>query len=149
MRDWYEKYGGFLFDEDDRRLAESQKGHHFYEWLGAVVMHETTGYRCLLQKYQFAAHSQKQEILARLILPPLAAVFNGQVERGEGGTRMQGPDLLMYAPDERAFFFCEVKGPTDNLRAPQVAFFESIVEATGQQIEWLTFREFRRLNEPG
>ena len=142
MREWYERYRGILFDDDDLRLAESQSGHHFYEWLGAVVMHQATGYHCLLQKYQFAAHPQKQEVLARLVPPPLAAIFDGQVSRGEGGNRMQGPDLLMYAPDESVFFFCEIKGPNDDLRPKQVRFFESIAEATGQRIELLRFYPF-------
>lgn len=143
MREWYARYGGVLFDEEDRRLAESQAGHHFYEWLGAVVMHEATGYRCLLQKYQFASHPRKQEVLSRLIPPPLAAIFDGQVERGEGGSRMQGPDLLMYDPCESDFFFCEVKGPRDDLRPKQVRFFQAVAEATGRRIEILRFRAFK------
>lgn len=142
VRDWYEQFRGILFDGDDLRLAESQPSYHFYEWLGAVVMHQATGYRCLLQKYQFAAHPHKQETLARLIPATLAAIFDGQVARGEGGNRMQGPDLLMYAPDESAFFFCEVKGPNDDLRPKQIRFFESVAEATGQRIELLRFYPF-------
>ena len=144
MRGWYRAYQGVLFDEDDLRLAESQAGHHFYEWLGAVVLHQATGYHCLLQKYQFSTHPLKQTRLARLIPPSLAAIFDGQVARGEGGNRMQGPDLLMYAPDESDFFFCEVKGPTDDLRPTQVRFFESVAEAVGRRIEVLRFREFER-----
>ena len=54
---------------------------------------------------------------------------------------MQGPDLLMYAPDGGDFFFCEVKGPADDLRPKQVRFFDAITEATGRQIEVLRFRE--------
>lgn len=144
MREWYERYGGVLFDADDLRLAESQSGHHFYEWLGAVVTHHATGYRCLLQKYQFSTHPQKQETLSRLASPRLAAIFDGQVARGEGGGRMQGPDLLMYAPDESDFFFCGIKGPSDDLRPKQVQFFKSVADATGQQIELLRFRPFKR-----
>ena len=141
MRAWYEAYRGMLFDTDDLRLAESQAGSHFYEWLGAVVMHQATGYRCLLQKYQFSTHPLKQKALARLIPPDLATIFDAQVARGEGGNRMQGPDLLMYAPDMSDFFFCEVKGPTDDLRPKQTLFFETIAEASGKPIEVLRFRE--------
>lgn len=104
------------------------------------MLHEATGYRCLLQKYQFSTHPQKQATLARVIPPSLTAIFDAQV----GGNRRQGPDLLMYAPDETNFFFCEVKGPHDNPRPPQTELFESIAAATGQRIELLRFRPFRR-----
>lgn len=66
---WIDSYGDILFDEDDKCIAESQSGSHFYEWFGAVIMHHATGYHCLLQKYQFEAHPRKREVLHR-VAPP-------------------------------------------------------------------------------
>jgi hypothetical protein len=57
------------FDDDDLRLANSQPGVHFYEWLGAIVLHHTTGYLSLVEKYEFARHPRKQDIVSQL-LPP-------------------------------------------------------------------------------
>ena len=58
-----------LFDEDDRRLAETQGplGYHFCEWLAAIVLHHATGYLSLVSKYEFAKHRRKQEIVEKLL----------------------------------------------------------------------------------
>lgn len=66
-------------------------------------------------------------------------LFETQAE--QGFSTMQGPDLLMYSPDESNFFFCEVKGPNDRLRPKQEKYFAAIAEAVAQQIELLCFRE--------
>lgn len=140
-RIWLEAYGNTLFDEEDQRIAESQSSAHFYEWFGAVVMHHATGYHCLLQKYQFKPHPRKRKVLRRIAPPALLDLFDTQAQRGF--STMQGPDLLMYAPDESDFFFCEVKGPNDRLRAKQKRYFAAISEAADQQIELLCFRRLK------
>jgi hypothetical protein len=94
-----------LFDDDDLRIATSQPRSHFYEWLGAIVLHHATGYLSLVEKYEFAAHPRKQEIVAQLLPHPVREALR---DRNEG--RAQAPDLLMYAADHSDWFFCEVKG---------------------------------------
>lgn len=53
---WAKTYP-MLFDEDDLRIAENQAdmGHHFYEWLAAVLICHNHGLFSLVEKYQFAS----------------------------------------------------------------------------------------------
>jgi hypothetical protein len=43
-----------FFDDDDLRQTHQQA--HFYEWIGAIVLHHLTGYDALVEKYGFEAH---------------------------------------------------------------------------------------------
>jgi hypothetical protein len=67
-REWARRYPE-LFDADDLRLAGSQShmGKHFFEWLAAILLYETTGYLSLVEKYEFARHKRKQAILGQLV----------------------------------------------------------------------------------
>jgi len=123
-----------LFDDDDLRIANSQPNIHFYEWLGAIVLHHTTGYLSLVEKYEFATHLRKQQIVAQL-LPSL--VRDALRDRSQG--RAQAPDLLMYAEDFSDWFFCEVKGPRDRLRDEQVRKFELLADMTSKPVRVLEF----------
>ena len=96
-----------LFDEQDVGIAENQPDYHFWEWLAAIVLYHATGYRALVDKYAYANHPRKQEIVARLLSGDVLRVLRDRTEHGS----IQGPDLLMYAPDMSDWFFCEVKGP--------------------------------------
>jgi hypothetical protein len=109
-REWRGRFPE-LFDDEDLRLANSQTASHFYEWLGAIVLHHTTGYLSLVEKYEFRTHSRKQEIVAQLLPPRLLDLL-----RGRSHGRAQSPDLLMYAQDLSHWFFCEVKGPATACR---------------------------------
>ena len=62
-----------------------------YEWLGlpAIVLHHTTGYLSLVEKYEFAKHRRKQQIVAQL-LPDLVR----DALRGRISARAQAPDPL-------------------------------------------------------
>ena len=134
---WAEQYP-MLFDADDQQLAlgQASMGYHFYEWLAAILLHETSGFHALVGKYQFSKHSRKQEI-ARTILPEeVQAILHDTATHG----RTQGPDLLMFAPDYSAFFFCEVKGPHDTVKPAQRRLFEALAGATGRDIGVLKFR---------
>ena len=51
--------------------------------------------------------------------------------------RAQPPDLLMYAQDLSDWFFCEVKGPGDRLRAEQLSKFEALAETSGKAVRLL------------
>jgi hypothetical protein len=131
-----------LFDEQDLALAESQgpRGYHFVEWLGAIVLHHTTGYLSLVQKYEFAVHHRKQEIVRQLLPADVLPVLRDRAEYG----RAQAPDLLMYAPDLSDWFFCEVKGPRDRLRAEQMAKFEALAQLSGKPVRLLQVKWPRR-----
>jgi hypothetical protein len=124
-----------LFDDDDLRLANSQPTIHFYEWLGAVVLHHTTGYLSLVEKYEFATHPRKEQIVAQLLPGPVRDALR---DRAQG--RAQAPDLLMYAKDLSDWFFCEVKGPHDRLRDEQVRKFEVLADMTLKPVRLLEFR---------
>src|SRR5438105_15594882 len=58
--EWARQYP-HLFDEDDRRLYDSQcgLGYHFFEWLGAILLYEATGYISLIEKYGSDNHTRK------------------------------------------------------------------------------------------
>jgi len=123
-----------LFDDDDLRIAESQPGVHFYEWLGAIVLHHTTGYLSLVEKYEFATHSRKQQIVAQLLSRP---VLDALRDRSQGCA--QAPDLLMYAADLSDWFFCEVNCPRDRLREEQIRKFGLLAEMTSKPVRLLEF----------
>jgi hypothetical protein len=133
-REWRGRFPD-LFDDDDLRLANSQPSSHFFEWLGAIVLHHTTGYLSLVEKYEFSTHPRKQGIVAQLLPPALLDVL-----RGRNHGRAQAPDLLMYAQDLSDWFFCEVKGPRDRLRDEQVRKFGLIADMTRKSVRLLEFR---------
>jgi VRR-NUC domain len=116
------------FDDDDLRLANSQPAIHFYEWLGAIVLHHTTGYLSLVEKYEFATHPRKQQIVAQLLPNPVRELLR---DRTHG--RAQAPDLLMYAGDLSDWYFCEIKGPRDRLRDEQIRKFRLLADMTASQ----------------
>jgi hypothetical protein len=124
-----------LFDDDDVRLAKSQPGIHFYEWLAAIVLHHATGYLSLVEKYEFATHRRKQQIVAQLLPRPVQDALR---ERNQG--RAQAPDLLMYAEDLSDWFFCEAKGPRDRLRDEQVRKFGMLADMTSNPVRLIEFR---------
>ena len=80
-REWAKHYRD-LFDEDDLRLAISQPDYHFFEWLGAVILFNSTGYLSLVEKYEFGKHARKSKII-RQIVPP--EVLTLMCERTKGG----------------------------------------------------------------
>ena len=132
-----------LFDEDDLRLATTQgpRGNHFPEWLAAIWLHKKTGYRSLVQKYEFANHARKQEIVSRLLPPEVLRLLRDRTEHGSA----QSPDLLMYAPDLSDWFFCEVKGPGDHLRPEQEKKFEKLAQVSGRPVLLLCFAWTRKV----
>jgi hypothetical protein len=124
-----------LFDDDDLRLAKSQPALHFYEWLGAVVLHHTTGYLSLVEKYEFATHPRKQQIVTQLLPRPTRDALRDRKQASA-----QGPDLLMYAEDLSDWFFCEVMGPRNRLRDEQVRKFELLADMTSKPVRLIEFR---------
>ena len=137
-REWADRFPD-LFDADDVRLASAQAhlGYHFYEWLAAIVLHHTTGYSSLVQQYEFDTHPRKRAIVKQLLTPKLQAALGDHTEYG----RTQAPDLLMYAPDFSAWFFCDAKGPTDNVSRPQEAYWAHLTALSGKPVYVLNFKE--------
>jgi len=117
---WFKTYP-MLFDEDDLRLAISQKHYHFYEWFGAIQIYKDLSYLCLVEQYQFRIHKKKRE-LYESIVPREVVDF---IDSNDFGRR-QAPDLLAYTKDKSDWFFCEVKGGSDYLHKSQAEAFQKL-----------------------
>lgn len=126
-----------LFDNDDLRLALNQgkRGYHFYEWLGAIQLHHSTGFHALVGKYEFRNHSRKSEILANILDDKAITILRDRKQWGNA----QAPDLLMYAPDFSDYFFCEIKGPGDRLSKSQAEKFGNLETLIEREIYILKF----------
>ena len=122
-----------IFDTDDVRLTCTQRSYHFFEWLAAVVVFNTTGYLSLVEKYRNKTHRRKRDVLQELFDPD---VLRHICTRG-----VQCPDLLCYRPDFSDCFFCEVKGLTDRVRPEQEARFDALAEATGKPVYLIEFKK--------
>ena len=135
--EWARRYPE-LFDTDDVRLVQSQghMGYHFIECFAAIILHHVTGYHALVAKYQFKPHRRKQEIIAKLFSPQMLKVL---LDR-RTDSAAQPPDLVMYAPDHSAYFFCEVKGPGDRVSLAQESKFNALAAVDGAQVFLLRFR---------
>ncbi len=132
-RYWAEKYKGVLFDQDDCRLCGesggAERGYYFFEWLGAVLLYEATGYRSLVAKYGCESHPEKKDVYEKL-MPEDLPDWSGY------------PDLLVYKPDLKDFFFCEVKGGRDKLRPHQIKLYKEIYRVTGEPVRILTLTQY-------
>jgi hypothetical protein len=132
VRIWAKQYPK-IFDKDDIRVTRKQQNYHFFEWLAAIIIYNSTGYFSLVEKYEFQNHERKQKILRKLMT-------NEQITQIylHGA---QCPDLLAYSPDHRDWFFCEVKGPRDKLRKEQITYFEKLKKFTGKRTYVIEFKK--------
>jgi hypothetical protein len=140
LREQWAKDYPAIFDEQDVQIAKNQLGYHFYEWLAAVLIFHTYGYLSLIEQCEFEKHKRKQEVIKRL-LPP--EVFTLVTDHEPRFGRAQCPDLLSYSPDYSDWFFCEVKGPDDELRQSPLRFFEELARISGKQIRVMRFQTAR------
>jgi hypothetical protein len=132
VRVWATQYSN-IFDKDDIRITSKQPNYHFFEWLAAITIYNSTGYLSLVEKYEFQNHKNKQRVLRKLMTnDAIAQIYLHGA---------QCPDLLAYSPDYKNWFFCEVKGPRDKLRKEQVRYFEKLYKATGKRTYLIEFRE--------
>ena len=123
---WAKRYPD-IFDKDDWRLHRTQHGtYHFYEWLAAVLLRESTGYLCLIEKYTSLAHERKRKLLHRIVG---SEVFDWIWEHDAWA-----PDLFVYSLDFSDWFFCEVEGNKDKLRIPQLKQFHQLYQKTGRKV---------------
>ena len=132
VKEWAQIYKE-IFDEDDFRITLKQKSYHFFEWLAAIVIYNTTGYLSLVEKYRCKNHPRKQKILRKLFPDEIVA----KICRGG----VQNPDLLCYRPDFKDYFFCEVKGLRDQMRSVQEDRFRELKRSTGKEIYLMEFKK--------
>jgi hypothetical protein len=125
-KDWRQRYPQ-LFDEDDERVlsTEHQRRYHFFEWLSAVLLFEATGYISLVEKYTSKSHPQKRATLQRVLTPK---IFEWLCENESGQ-----PDLFVFQPVTRDWFFCEVKGGSDRIRDNQIDWMSRFAAALDKQ----------------
>jgi hypothetical protein len=131
LYEWANQYPQ-LFDEQELQIADHPVPAHFFEWLGAIHLFETTGYLSLVEKYEFKRHKRKQKILKEIVPVKVLSLIS---RKG-----VQCPDLFVYAPDKTDWYFCEIKGPGDYLRRVQREYFEKLSEVSGKQIRIIRFR---------
>ncbi len=117
QRKWKKQYPN-IFDEDDLRIALSQRKNHFGEWY-AALHYAKMGYRVLIEKYIYYAHPAKIRILKRR--------WPGLLERlrhlGQD-YKCQPPDLLLYKRER--FQFVEVKRDSDYEKPTQKKMFKAL-----------------------
>lgn len=112
--------------------TQCELGYHFFEWLGAIILYEATGYVSLIEKYLSANHKRKQ------------ALWNRVRARGIRDIACENgwPDLFAFSPDHRDWLFCETKG-TDKLGEGQIACMNAIHSVSGKRVLALRFTELR------
>lgn len=131
---WYREYP--FFDPADWDSALHQHDYHFFEWYAAIRIYEETGAFSLIEKYDMAKkHPRKQCILKELMTPEQIAALDRK------NRPCQLPDLLVYRPSLRDFYFCEVKGPKDRVRPVQEQFFAKPAKRVGKPVYVVEFRE--------
>jgi hypothetical protein len=132
--EWAKRYPE-IFDEEDLRIyrTECENGYHFYEWLGAVLLFEATGYLSLIEKYGSENHPRKTQLFESMASEASEAV---QAIDGAGW-----PDLFCYSPDHKHWHFCEVKGAADTLKSQQLVTFHKLWQATGRQVYVLRLQD--------
>jgi hypothetical protein len=127
---WFGTYKD-MFDANDYRLARSQPGNHFFEWLAAVLFRESTGYHSLIEKYESANHPEKVATFKRSV--------NAEIFDFAMANRSGLPDLFVYHPATQDWFFCEVKGGSDRLSPRQRELHEQLEQLSKNSVRilWL------------
>ena len=128
-RGWAERFP-HLFSAADLQIALNQPQYHFYEWFVSVRLYSDYGYVSLAETYQFKRHVEAHERFRALVGPEIANLLDWSVATD----RTQGPDLLTHDPETGEWFFVEVKGPRDQLRAKQITLFQKIESLSGKPV---------------
>lgn len=131
---WMEKYPQ-LFDADDFRCTRKQHHKHFWEWNGAIHIYKRDGAYSLVEKYDCLNHPVKIERLFGVLSESQVAFVRSIYY----DYHTQVPDLFCYSAETGRFWFVEVKGPTDSLRANQVEGHRAIERELGVPVEILEF----------
>jgi hypothetical protein len=130
-RAWAKRYPE-LFDERDVEISENRPDRHFYEWLAAILIFESTGYHSLIEKYWCDKHARKFSIYEEI-----APSSVRDLEDGYGW-----PDLFCYNVERTNWYFCEVKGHRDSLKDAQLQLFPKLYKITGKPVLVLNLRTF-------
>jgi hypothetical protein len=120
-----------LFDADDLRLALAQPSKHFCEWFIAQHLYHRDGAHSLVEKYAYNNHRRKIELLDRI----LTSAQRDVVRTFRSTFKVQPPDLFVFFPGSRRFWFVEAKGPGDRLSADQRSAYESLSQSLGAKVE--------------
>jgi hypothetical protein len=134
ITEWARRYPR-LFDERDVQIANNQKRYHFFEWLAAVLLYESTGYLSLIEKYETESHVRKIRLFRKTVPPH---VYDFVI-----ANRVGAPDLFAYAPDYSDWFFCEIKGARDRLRSHQISCCNTLEKISGRKVRLLILKEIR------
>ena len=125
-----------IFDADDLRMTVKQPHTHFFEWFVAIHLFETTGALSLLEKYCYRNHQRKVQLLNQFLSAEHCAFLrNFRATHG-----VQPPDLFVYMPDTKRFWFAEVKGPTDRLSILQRESHVALAETFGVPVQMFYVR---------
>ena len=131
-----------LFDEDDEKILKTQarmrdgRRYKFFECLAAIRLFQECGYLSLLEKYATKDnHERKKHVVKR--------INSDDLDKGVAYLepyRSSGPDLLVYTPDYKEWFFAEAKSPDDRTKSKQMHKFIELVKITGKPIKLINFR---------
>jgi len=122
-KQWLNQYP-MLFDKDDLRLTVTQPWTHFFEWYVAIHLYQRFGVYSLLEKYGCKSHSRKLKIFNELT----SVIIRRKLDAIQDKYNVQLPDLLVYKPDLKTFWFTEVKGNTDTLKHKQIDSHRDIIQ---------------------
>ena len=137
--EWFRRYPE-LFDKLDLKLARNQPNYHFVEWLGAILLFESTGYRSLVESYVASTHPEKRRELQRIVGTDVA----DWMIKNDAGL----PDLFVYEERTKDWYLCEVKGPRDKIGKRQeecYTEFERFIRKSGIAGVRLRLMELKRI----
>jgi hypothetical protein len=134
-KEWVEHYP-FLFDEIDRGYFETQSkyGYGLVEALAAIFVYLSTGYISIAGSYCYENQAEKRDIVKGWVSLETWELINQTHEY-----HSQPPDLFIYSPASKDYFFCEVKGPGDKIRDSQDKYFARLEEISGRPVYQITF----------
>ncbi len=106
----------FVFSRDDLRytlsFTRTRPGYHFVEWFAAIQLYHFYGVRIIMKRYSFGPDQWKMK-LHRSVLGPEGLNFL------RANLRSHPPDIFLFEPETKRFWFAEVKGPRDRLHSAQ------------------------------
>ena len=111
-----------VFDDDDLRITRKQPRNHFAEWFTAIHIYHRYGALSLIEKYRYRNHPRKAALIGKILSSKELQVLDDV----SSDCATQAPDLLVYSPDSRDFWFAEAKGPRDRLSEEQQASHAAI-----------------------
>jgi hypothetical protein len=129
-RIWARQYPQ-LFDAGDLRIAFTQPSKHFCEWFIAIHLYHRDGAHSLVEKYAYSNHRRKQERLDQLLTSAQRTILR----TFRSSFKVQPPDLLVFLPKSRRFWFAEVKGPGDRLTTRHRRSHETLSQLFGVKVE--------------